>query len=197
MANDWEHNDHWKVIAGGGVTISTTPEQLWAQICAYFKWVEDNPIKTKRTLTSGKEAGKEVTISYQRPYTVKAMCLHCGISEKYIKDIIETSAKESGYYQVLEKTMMLIYNQNLEGGLVDIFNPIMVSKVLNMDKPSNQDDKPVRVEIVNSEVNKLSNSENDILKNLDYGKVESLKNKLENPTEQSAHTHLGTHPPLG
>ena len=95
------------------------------------------------------------------------------------RSIESTYAKDSEYYLIMEKILMIIYTQNLEGAIADIYNPIMVSKVLKMDAPSDPSTGPVKVEIVHS-TSKLSNSENEVLKKLDSEKLEILEDKSEN-----------------
>lgn len=179
-------NEHWHIINEGKQKVSNTPEQLWEAAVGYFKWCDENPISEKRTLLSGKTQGAKIEVEHTRPYTIKAFCLHANISEKYIKDLIDCKAGNE-WAMVIEKILYIIYNQNLEGGLIDQFNPIMVSKVLNMDKENDKgNDPPPRVEIVEGQTKQLANSENEILENLDYGKVEQLKEKIENSKEQNS-----------
>ena len=87
-SNDF--NEHWKVINSGSRVVSNTPEQLWNAAVAYFKWNEENPIKAKRTLTSGKTQGEKVEVEFKRPLSIKAFCLHANISERYLTDIKNT-----------------------------------------------------------------------------------------------------------
>ena len=56
---------------------------------------------------------------------------------------------------------------------------IMVSKVLNLDKEDENLNHSIRIEIVNSTSNQLASSENEVLKSLDFEKVELLKSKAE------------------
>lgn len=178
--HDWKLDEHWKVINSGGRVVSNTPQQLWEQAVEYFKWSDNNPIKAKRTLTSGKTQGEKVTVEFKRPYSIQGFCLHASISERYIKDIKDTHKQDSEWYMVIEKILYIIYTQVLEGAVVDLYNPIMVSKMLNMDKDNGDQAAAPKVEIVDSTSNHLANSENEVLKNLDFGKVEILKDKLEN-----------------
>lgn len=179
-------NNHWEVINAGGQQIINTPKQLWEAVVKYFKWCDDNPIVSKRTLTSGKTQGIKVDVEYVRPYEIKAMCLHCNISERYIKDLKESHAVDSEWVMVMEKILYIIYNQNVEGAIVDLYNPIMVSKLIGLDKDNGSDsDKAPRVEIVDSTTKEIATSENEILENLDYGKVEILKEKAKNLKEQN------------
>lgn len=174
------NEEHWQIVNRRDTIISTTPEGLWEQGISYFKWVDDNPIQDQITITSGKEAGKQVTRKIKRPYTIKALCLHCGLSEKYLKDILAQKDSNSNWYHVVEKLCTIVYNQNLEGGITGLFNPIMVSKVLNLDKPDDGNLTNVKVEVIDSRTKELPNSENEIIKNLDFGKVELLKEKSAN-----------------
>lgn len=177
----YELNEHWHIVASGGTQLSNTPTQLWEAALSYFKWCDDNPIKSKTTILAGKEAGRRVEVETTRPYTIKGMCLHCGINERYIQDIKDSNRNDSEYYIVMEKILMIIYTQNLEGGITNLFNPIMVSKVLNMDKGSDDNvTNNVRIEIVGQQ-SSLSSSENEVLKKLDAEKMQILKDKSENP----------------
>ncbi len=174
-------NQHWQLVRSGGQIINNTPESLWERAEQYFQWCDDNPIKTKTPITSGKAAGTMATKEHARLYTIKAFCLHANISEKYLMDISKSHSEESDYYKVVMKILMVIYTQNLEGAAADIYNPIIVSKVLALDKDGgNQREENVKVEIVDSISGRLANSENEVLQNLDFEKVSLVKDKSEN-----------------
>ncbi len=183
------------MIKSGGSQIVNTPEWLMEQAIAYFTWCEDNPIKTKRTISSGKAAGTTTTVEHTRLYNIKAFCVYAGISERYLKEISETNDKNSEYYKIVEKILSVIYSQNLEGAAADIFNPIIVSKVLNLDKEENKEkENNVKVEIVNSISSRLANSESEVLQNLDFEKVNLVIDKAENlkrenDTGKDSHAH--------
>jgi hypothetical protein len=178
-------DEHWKKVAMGGSVIVNTPEQLWKQAEGYFKWVDENPISINRTMANGKRAGETVLVYFKRPYTVKGFCLHANISERYIKDISETHEKQSEMYLVMEKILYIIYNEVLEGGLVDIYNPVMVTKLLKMDGEQGDDTKRTTVTIVDSISTKMHNSESSVIANLDFQKVESVNLKSENQEMQN------------
>src|SRR5688572_18435346 len=132
-------NQHWQLVRSGGQQIVSTPEDLWERAELYFQWCDDNPIKTKTPITSGKSAGTMAVKEHPRLYTIKAFCIHANISEKYIKDISQSHDENSLYYQIMMKILMIIYTQNLEGAAADIFNPIIVSKILTLDKDQNNE----------------------------------------------------------
>lgn len=178
-------DEHWKIVNSGATTISNTPEQLWEAAIDYFRWCDENPIKAKKTIASGKVGGSKVEVEFKRPYTIEGLCLHTGMSRRYIDDLKQGSDKNNLWFQTMEKILYVIYTDNLEGALVDLYNPIMVSKVLGMDKTDKQDDdRPVKVEILDSRSQNLAISENEVLEKLDFGKVKSLENKLQNPKDK-------------
>lgn len=175
-----QEDELWQVVNNGATQISVTPEQLWRSACDYFQWVDEHPIITRRTIQVGKDAGKKYEVEYKRPYSISGLCLHCGFSERYIIDINDTHDKESMWFRTMEKIVLIIGNQNLDGAMVDLYNPLIVSKVLKLDKLGDANDKPSRVEIVDSTSNKLARSETEVLEQLDFEKVELLKEKIAN-----------------
>lgn len=156
--------NHWELVNKGNIVVSNTPIELWQNACDYFRWCDENPIKIKKTLTSGKGAGQKIETENPRPYTVKGLCIHCGILEEYITDLKNSSDKSSEYYIVASKIFYLIYVQNIELATVGVFNPIFTSKVLNMD----DQDIPTGAVVVNivNGLPTLSNSEADALEKL-------------------------------
>ncbi len=157
------HN-HWEVLRFDKI-VSSTAEGLWEDAIAYFKWCEDHPIINKITIKTGKDTGKKVTEELTRPYNLKALCIHCGIDEDYIRTVRSTIDKKDMYYIVLSKILYIIYIQNLELATVGVFNPIFTAKMLGMDKeeaPSGS----VKIEFVGG-LPELSNSENEVLEKLE------------------------------
>lgn len=163
---------HWQIVNNNRTVVSNTPEMLWSNAVQYFQWCDDNPLETKITVTTGKEAGNHVKKIQPRPYSVKALCLHCNVLEEYIRDLRASGTNAGEWYHVVSKILYIIYTQNLEYAITDTFNPIMISKVLNMEK----DDVPsggVTVKIITQDpytgnrIPELSSTENDILKKLE------------------------------
>lgn len=163
--------EHWELVNGQLREVqSNTPIDLWINACNYFKYCDDNPIINKDTIRVGKEAGTEYEIKKKRAYNIKALCLHCQISEEYIKDMRNLNDPSNAYYNVVSKILYIIYAHVHENAMVDIYNPIFSSKVLNMEK-----DEVVstasKVTIVQG-LPKLSRSENEILEKLELEKRE-------------------------
>lgn len=160
---------HWEIVNSnrGRYTQSNSPETLWINACSYFKWCDDNPIITKRTITQGKQTGTRADIEQKRPYTIKALCLHCNIIEEYLRSIRESKDKGNEYYIVVSKILYIIYTQNLEEAMNGNFSPIMTAKVLNLEKEDTTTPAAITVNVVTQGIPELSNSENEILEKLE------------------------------
>ena len=39
---------HWQIVNNNRHVVSNTPQELWNNAVEYFKWNDENPIKTKR-----------------------------------------------------------------------------------------------------------------------------------------------------
>lgn len=157
--------NHWEIVKKAGMVAANTPEQLFEQSCEYFKWCDEHPIKTKKRFNAGKKAGEAYDDETPRPYNLKALCLHTGLTEEYIRDIRNTKDLESDYYHVVSRILYIIYVQNYELAVVGVFNPIMVGRMLNLGV----DDTPagnVKVEIIGNGI-PLSNTENEVLEKLE------------------------------
>jgi len=172
-------SSHWEVLNSGKVVVSNSPETLWKQAVDYFKWCDSNPLTTKKTITSGKQAGQKIDEEYCRPYTIKGLCIHCGILQQYISDIVATNDENSDYYHIVQKILYIIYVQNQEMATIGVYSPVFTSKLLNIDK----DDTPVRAVTVNivDGLPKLAKSEMEILEDM---KEENTKE--ENSIEENS-----------
>lgn len=158
--------EHWQLINSNRNVRSTTPMELWNNAIDYFKYCDDNPIITKRTITQGKETGKLANIEQVRPYTIKALCLHCNILEEYLRDIRDSRDRNNEYYFVVSKILYIIYTQVAEQAITGNFNPIFSAKILNMER----EEIPtggITVNVVSHGIPHLSNSENEILEKLE------------------------------
>lgn len=152
--------EHWEIVSNGQIVVDKTAEDLWENMCSYFKHCDDNPITVKRTATSGKDVGKKIGVEFKRPYTIEGMCLHCGISRRYLQEIGQSKMVDDEYYIVVERAMYIIRTQNLEYAMVGEFNPIITKALLNIDTGDDAP-QPIRVEVVQGSP-KLANSETEI-----------------------------------
>lgn len=164
---------HWEIVKQGGFVAALTPEELFNKACHYFAWCDQHPIKTKKRFNAGKKAGEAFDDETIRPYTIKGLCLHTGISEEYLRDIRNMKDSESMYYHVVSRILYIIHVQNYELATVGVFNPILVARMLNIGT----DDIPasaIKIEIVGDHI-PLSNSETEVLEKLE---LESQQGKI-------------------
>lgn len=157
------NRNHWEAIANETGNPILTPEGLWKGAIEYFKWCDLNPIKAKRTVTTGKGIGTKVEVEFIRPYSLRGMCLHVGVTEEYIRDMRATNKSEIPYL-VASRILMNIWVQNTEMAMVGEFNAQFVAKLLNLES---YDDTPQRVVIEYvGDLPELSNSESQVLEKL-------------------------------
>lgn len=169
--------EHWEIVNNGQIVIDTTAEELWENACSYFKYCDDNPIMTKGTVTAGKDVGKLYNIQKKRPYTIRGLCLQCGIVQEYLNDMKSIKAKDSEYGIVVDRILNIIHTNNLEHAMTGEFNPQLTARVLNMDKEEIGVSAP-KVEFIYG-LPPLAISENEILE-----KLESQTDNGENTKEQ-------------
>ena len=160
---------HWERVNEGGIFIANTAEDLWKNAIAYFKWCDDNPIIVKRTITSGKAVGTKVDQETPRPYTVKGLCLHCGVLEGYLMDVRRQKAESSIFYNVVSKILYIIYVQNSEMAAIGVYNSQFIMKMLGMGGEEDTVAAPITINVVQG-LPELSTSENEILEKLDLEK---------------------------
>lgn len=144
---------------------SNTAQRLWENAIAYFAWNKANPIEYKKTILSGKTAGDKVLIEAPRMLTVKGLCLFCGLLEDYLEDIWRSADKSNEYYIVATRILYHIHTQNMEYAAIDVFNPILVTRLHKLEV----EEAPtgtIKIEYVRN-LPALSNSENEVLEKLD------------------------------
>lgn len=154
------------MIDGGKVVVSTTEQGVWNDAVEYFKWCEANPIITKHTIMVGKDAGKKVEKESPRPYQIKELCLFCGCTEEWLKEIKRSKRKDSTYYHVISRILYVIYTQNASMAMIGAYNPIMTAKLLGMDNEDDTVGGSVTVNVVQG-LPALSDSEDEVLEKLD------------------------------
>lgn len=164
----------WEMLDNGSIETPQNEQELWNGAKGYFKYCDANPIINKMTIMVGKDAGKKIDKETARPYSIKGLCLYCGITEEWLKDIRKTKKKDSMYHLITSRIFYVIYVQNLELAMTGIYNPIIVAKVLGMDNDDASVAGPVTVNIV-SGLPILSNSENEVLEKLELEKGTIIK----------------------
>lgn len=158
---------HWEIVNQGKNIIQNNAVDLWNNACSYFKLCDENPIITKRTITQGKGSGTRADVEQPRAYSIKALCLHCNITEEYIRDVRDSKNKQDEYYVVITKILYIIYTNNLEQAMVGNFSPVITTKLLNLEREDKSEGGSITVNVISTGIPELSNSENEILEKLE------------------------------
>lgn len=140
-----------------------TAKKLWEMACDYFKWCDEHPIVEYDTVRVGKDAGTQIETEKRRPYEVSALCLHCCISDEYLRELLDMPGN-TDYKRVAQAIKYTIKSQLIEYGLINIFNTSLVTKILGIgieDETDNMSGKSIKVELIKDGIPELSNSEND------------------------------------
>ena len=118
----WQLADPKKV---GRTPIFKTPDDLEKSAFEYFKWVDENPITSKKTTTSDKGTFiSEDTL--QRPYTWDGLYIFLDVFDLVAyKEKIEFS-------QVITRIDRIIRTQKFEGATAGIFNANIISRDLGL-----------------------------------------------------------------
>lgn len=152
----------WERLVNGIYYTSNTPEELWKNAIAYFKWCDENSIIMGKSVGSGTQAGVTVTDTMPRPYTVKGLCLHCGVTEEWLASVKATPRSTNDFHMVVNKIMYIIDTQITEYALTGVFNPVFSYKILGMDKVESAQ-QPITIEIVEGKTApQLANSEGQV-----------------------------------
>lgn len=161
MEKDYTSEDLWDLES----RTSNTAQQLWDNAMEYFRWNKMNPIEIKKTAMAGKGMGEKYLIEAPRMLTVKGLCLFCGLLEEYLQDIWQSRDKTSEYYIVATRILYHIHTQNMEYAALDIFNPILVSKLHKIETEEIPTGS-IKIEFVNH-LPALATSEIEVLEKLD------------------------------
>ena len=120
-------NQYWRNRRVFGREFKFTPEKLWDAACAYFDWVEENPlydhelVKFQGTATLSK-------IPKMRAMTLNGMCLYINISKR----TYEQYRHRENYADVCEAIDEVIKTQKFEGAAAEMLNPNLISKDLGL-----------------------------------------------------------------
>jgi len=134
---------HWERIADARVSgIGHSPEDLWNAALAYFMWCDQNPIYKSELIRSGGDAGRVMQVPIERPYTVRGLCLHMGITMDYIFEV-SRSRERSDYFFVIKTILDIIHTQVLEGTLTGIYSQVAAVKHLNLGRELEQKTNPI------------------------------------------------------
>ena len=105
----------------------------------YFEWCDENPFKKQDFIKGGVMAGTVVTLDVMRPYTWQGLEMWL-YDKNLLAKLDDYRANKNGNYSEFSDTLMHITNiireQQLTGGLADVFNSNLISRVLGLTEKS-------------------------------------------------------------
>lgn len=137
-----------------------TPAALWKAACAYFKWIEDNPIWEQQLVTNRGEYTR-VNVPHMHAMTIVGLCLHMGTT----KSTYRSYRTKEGYEDVCKKIDAIIYEQKFAGAAANMLNHSIIARDLGLKEKaeitgSNGDPIKWQVEFVDAD-RKDSSTEKD------------------------------------
>jgi hypothetical protein len=125
---------HWHRISDARINgVGQTAADLWDSAIAYFMWCDTNPIYKPELIRSGENAGMIAQVPVQRPYTLRGLCLHLGITVDYLHEAAR-SKEQNEFFYVVKSILDIVHTQVLEGTLTGIYAQVVSIKHLGLDR---------------------------------------------------------------
>jgi len=121
-------NEFWKARTSTGRKPKfESPDQLWELCCAYFEWVEANPLKEEKIFTY---QGKIIrgTLNKMRPMTFFGLCLFLKIRFVTWKNY----KKREDFLHITTRVERIIWDQKFVGAAANLLNPNIIARELGL-----------------------------------------------------------------
>jgi hypothetical protein len=137
MASKYEPG-YWriKMPLGGRPPAFENPEALLDEVNAYFKFVEENPLKEAQLIKTKVDRDTEevnvYSLNKMRAMTIAGLCNFIGISIETFYDY----EKKPGFFEVITRARQIMYSQKLEGAAAGMLNPSIIARELGLAEKS-------------------------------------------------------------
>ena len=122
-------NSLWRLRRNPGPKpVYDNPADLWAACCAYFEWVENNPLEEEKAF-SGKDGIQKAQLKKMRAMTIAGLCLHLDIAAS---TWAEWRAKRDDLSEVITRAEAVIRTQKFEGAAADLLNANIIARDLGL-----------------------------------------------------------------
>lgn len=121
------------------------PEELAAACLDYVKWVQENPLKEAKVVSSGGKADI-ISVDKMRAMTLNGLCIHLDVHTQTWYDWKKSRPDLSG---VMARAEAIIRAQKFEGAAADLLNANIIARELGLaDKAelSGPDGGPIKTE---------------------------------------------------
>lgn len=107
--------------------IFETPDEMWERACAYFEWVQGNPLYEEKAFQfQGEPVHTHVT--KPRAMSIRGLCIHLGCD----KSTWENYRRREGYAEVCALVDDIIYTQKFELAAADLLNPTVICREIGL-----------------------------------------------------------------
>lgn len=132
----WE----WRKNTGRPKSIAT-PEILWKYACDYFQMRDESPWPTHDVIRSGDNAGKNIYIDKQEPYTWEGLDDYL-FEHDVISRLEDYKANKDNRYaefvDVVTRIRKIMYDQKFRGAAIGAFKENIIARDLGLtDKTEN------------------------------------------------------------
>jgi hypothetical protein len=107
-----------------------SPEILEKKIEEYFNWCDNNPMYKYEVVKTGQDAGKELKIKVQRPYTKQGIVVFLDInSQTWQNWSNENDSNNKEILAIVTQANQKITQNQIEGAGNGLFNPLIISRL--------------------------------------------------------------------
>lgn len=164
LGEGYIEDEHWKKVANGDIVSFDTPKDLFDCAIKYFAWCDEHPIQIKRKVAVGAAAGATMVEERIRPYTLDGLCLHLGIDDSYLEDLITNNDRNSLWHIVANRIDKIVKTQIVEMSIIGEYNANVAMRIMDKSVSDKGNANKVTIEVVQG-LPQLGNSELDILEN--------------------------------
>ena len=111
-----------------------SPQDMWEKACAYFQWVQDNPLMEAKLVTANQQPCVE-SLPKMRPMTLEGLRLHMGIGVQTWYDYCQ----KDDFSEVTKIILDTIKNQKFEGAASGFFNPNIIARDLGLKEATSNE----------------------------------------------------------
>lgn len=128
LYNFKEGNQLWKLRKQPGKRKFESADELYAALCEYFQWIEENPILEEIVGWYQGVANVE-TVAHPRAMTVAGICLHIGVAQCTWQ---EWRTIRPEYAEVMDWAYDVMFEQKFTHAAAGQMNPTIIARDLGL-----------------------------------------------------------------
>lgn len=110
-----------------------TPQDMWDQACAYFRWCESEVLNETKLfkVKDGPQSPDRIEssfVSHVRPMTQAGLCAFVGMTDQTYRNY----RKSDAYNEVAEMIDQIMFEQKFSGASVGLYNANIIGRELGL-----------------------------------------------------------------